>query len=119
MLDTLFLIMLGILGTAIFITFLLAAVAYWRFTLFVVGVILVNAFTFWSAIIVFFLAVILQSYSHMKEKTFTVQLFVSEILKGSAIVTFAVIAFSLVASAVFGVLGGGGSGCSRAMPGGC
>lgn len=107
-----------LLGAYILIMMLLAAIAYWPYTLFILGIILVNVFTLWSEILLFCISICLLTFSHYQENTLTLKIFMSEIIINSVIMVVAVVVFSLIVNAIFGNIGGGGA-CSRATPGGC
>lgn len=118
MIETIFTILAYLLGAYILFLMLLAAIAYWPYTLFIIGVILVNVFTMWSSIGLFLIATGLQAYGLYKDNSLTAKVFFQKVLLNSMKLTMAVVLFCLVLNAVFSSLGGGGN-CSRGTPGGC
>lgn len=64
--------------------------------IFVIGIIIVNIWTLWSAIIIFILGVSVQLGSHIHNKTLTSKIFIDEILGHSAGLTVLIIVVSIV-----------------------
>ena len=110
-----------IIGIIFTIFILLIAISYWQFTLFVVGVILINLFTFWAAIAVFLMGMALQAYDKVQNKVVITRLVINEIMANSVKLTLVVVIAAIVINFIFQAMGksDGYIPCTRSTPHGC
>ena len=86
--------------------FLLAImIEYWKFTLFVIGVIVINMFTLWASLAIFVIGIIIQSYYHIRDRTLTLRIFFREIVFISAVLTVVTIITALIVQLMVNFLG--------------
>lgn len=112
-------IIIGIIALLFVLSF---AIAYWPFTLFVAGVVLINVFTLWAIFTLFAAGVVIQVYEHIQKKTLTASIIVNEIIINSAKLTAGIVIVALIINAIFHTIDsfdGGYIPCSRGTPHGC
>ena len=109
-----------LIGGALLVIFLGAAIEYWPLTLFIVGVILVNIYTLWVSIFIFVTGIALQIYDHNQKETLDSNMFFTKIIPSTIYVTVGVVSVSLAISYFFQHTGSSGSKpCGIGTPGGC
>ena len=103
------------IGLIAIVSIFVFSITYWPLTLFIIGVVIINIYTFWATLIVFFLSIAGQVYDKVSSDDLTTHNSFSEVLVSSFKLTLYTVLVALALNFFFEILGSGGSSgaCSR------